>query len=580
MEENNNIEQINKELWEICNDFKQETDAKNNYIDYISALLYLTYCENHELKVLKYLYEFRQQDYIAKIIDRNMKVIDKYNLFSNVKFENIIMYRNIPKYNILSRTIEALYKLIMRIEEQYGNSKEYIAKAYEYIIIQVVSRGDTVSENVQTYTPTGIVKVMIGCLDIYEGAKIQDPSCGTGNFILNMPKHKRIEINGKEEDKQSYNICITNSLLHDISIENIELNDFRERAYIKRKFDYIVSNPPFSQRGLKTKTIRDQKIQYEYGYTDKQLAPGEYSYVLKMFEDLNDNGKMAVILPHGALFREREKYVRRELIEGNYIEAIIGIPENMFFKTRISVIIMILSKRKDKEGILFIDASNEYKSKKKINIFTKENQQKIIGAYHKRENIKGYSYVASKDEIANNDYSLTIKKYVKKEVNKPKVDIQKNMEKLKKLEKERNILEENITQLLEKISKELNSTKKEEKIERETDNENILYLKYRGEKCARGIWNNNEFTILKGSKIVNDIRDSISKSLIKAVEMARSEENVIEGIFIKDYKCKSPSMAATIILGINTNGRTAWKNRNGKSIKESEEIQTVEKYLN
>lgn len=578
MEENNNIEQINRELWEICNDFKQETDAKNNYIDYISILLYLTYYKNHELEVLKYLYEFRKQDYIAQIIDRNMEIIDKDNLFSNVKFENIIMYRNIPKYNILSRTIEALYELIMKIEEQYGNSKKYIAKAYEYILIQVVARGDINSEDVQIYTPTGIAKVMIGCLDIWTGAKIQDPSCGTGNFILNIPQDKKVEINGKEEDKQSYNICITNLMLHDINSDNIVFNDFKERTYIKRKFDFIISNPPFSQRGLKTKIIRDEKIQYEYGYTNKKLAPGEYSYVLKMFEDLKDNGKMAVILPHGALFREREKIVRKELIQGNYIEAIIGIPENMFFGTRISVIIMILSKKKATEGILFIDASNEYKSKKKINIFTKENQQKIIYTYKKRENIKGYSYLASKDEIANNDYNLTIKKYVKKEIDKPKVDMQKNIENLEKLEKERNTLEENIAEVLEKIYKELNSSK-EEKKGKETDNENILYLKYRGEKCARGIWDNNEFTILKGSKIVNHISESISKSLIKAVEIARSEENVIEGTFIKDYKCKSPSMAATIILGINTNGRTAWKNRNGKSIKELEKIEIVGKYL-
>ena len=140
--------------------------------------------------------------------------------------------------------------------------------------------------------------------------------------------------------------------------------------------------------------------------------------------------------------------------------------------------------------------------------------------------------------------------------------------------------ERKINKLIKKKKEKYKNSSKEEKLEKETDNENILYLKYRGEKYAKGTWDNNEFIILKGSKIANNISENISKSLIKAVEIARSNENVVEKTFIKDYKCKSPSMAATIILGINTNGRTAWKNRNGKSIKELEEIETLEKYLN
>lgn len=573
-----NIEQINKELWEICTDFKEETDAKNDYIDYISALLYLIYDKNDELEQLKYFYNIRYEDSIVETIEKNIEMLQDKNLFRNIKFKNIIMYRNIWKYNALSKTIAAIYKLIMELENEYGESKKYIAKAYEYIVIQVMAKGDINIQNAQMYTPKGITKVMIGCLDIKEEAQVQDPSCGTGNFILNMPHNKKIKIYAKEENRQSYNICKTNLLLHDIDSENIEFNDFKEKTYIKTKFDNVVSNPTFVQRGIKTKIVRNQKIEYEYGYANKKLAPGEYSYVLKMFEDLKDDGKMAVIMPHGALFREKEKMVRKELIEGNYIDAIIGLPENMFFGTRISVTIMILAKKKNKEGILFIDASNEYKSKKKINIFTQENQQRIIEAYKKRENIKGYAYLSTKNEIANNDYNLTIKKYVKEEINKPKVDIQITIKKLTQLEQERNNIEEHITDILEKMYIKLGSTK-EKKLEQETDSENVLYLKYHGERCAKGIWNNKEFTILKGSKTVNEISKSISKSLVNAVEEARSKENVNSGVFIKDYKCKSPSMAATIILGINTNGRKAWKNKDGKTIKELEETQIVEKYL-
>lgn len=576
MKKEYNIEPINQELWEICNDFKEETSVKKDYIDYISALLYLIYYKNDQLKLLGDLYNARKKYYIAEIIDENIAKIKKKYLFNNMRFDNITIYRNIGEENILSRTIEMLYRLIMEIEKKYGNSKKYIAEAYEYILIQAMTRNDINIENGQRYTPAGIAKVMIDCLDIQDKElQIADPSCGTGNFILNIPHRERINIFGKEENEQAYNICITNLMLHDVNDENIEFNDFKETNYIQRKYDYIISNPPFTQRKIKTKEIRNQKIELEYGYQNKELAPGEYAYVLSMFEDLNDNGKMAVILPHGALFRENEKKVREELIKGNYIDAIIGLPENMFFGTRISVIIMILSKKKANEGILFIDASKEYENKRKINILTKENQKRIIDIYMKRENVKDYAYIAPIDEIASNDYNLTIKRYIKKEINKPKVDIQKMIKNLKQLEQERNILEGHIKDVLEKIYEELNSPKAEkiqniEGLEQE-DNKNIFYLKYHGEKCAKGILIEEGFIILKGSKIANQISEKISKSLIKAVETGRSQEYVNNGIFIKDYKCKSPSMAATIILGINTNGKTAWKNGDGKTIKELEE---------
>ena len=118
--------------------------------------------------------------------------------------------------------------------------------------------------------------------------------------------------------------------------------------------------------------------------------------------ELNENGKMAVILPYGVLFRENEKRIRERLISGNFIKSIIGLPENLFYGTRIPVIIMIISKNRKEENVLFIDASQDYESDRKNNILLDEYQEKIISTYKNKNNIEDYSYLASKNEILNN----------------------------------------------------------------------------------------------------------------------------------------------------------------------------------
>lgn len=630
-------DEINKELWNICRNFKLQTNFDTNYMDYISALLYITYYNDDNHRTLNELYSIRKNYYIGEEIDEKLKNILNYkdrDLFSNIRFKEIKAHRNIGEENILSNVINRIYNLVKETENKYNESQKYILEAYKYAIIQYMSNNIKLRGG-ESYTPTGIAKVMVECLQIDDEYKtIIDPYCGTGNILLNIPNYKNLELYGREENINAYNLCKTVLLLSEKNNENIKLNNLEEKENFNKKFDYIISNPPFLERELERRMIRNRKLREYYGISN--LAPGDYSYIFNMFERLTPNGKMAVILPHGVLFRESEKVAREYLIKNNIVDAVIGLPENIFFGTKISVIIMILSKNKKDSNILFIDASKDFLNKKKINILENKEQQKIISTYINRKDVAGYCKNISINKIIENDYNLSIKKYVKKEVKKQKIKKDELIKDLEMLEREKNILEENIKDVLEKLEiedvlktyettvtysevdyirigenirkarikkgytceevceklqitphfllrieygrsritldriveickvldvsvEELVGT--EEKIE-----DNIFYLKNNGIEYAKGKFTNKGFVILKGSKIKNGIYESLSKSLVNFVERERKSNCIQDGKFINDYLCTTPTMAAVLILGRNSNGYTEWKNKAGKTL--------------
>ncbi len=166
---------------------------------------------------------------------------------------------------------------------------------------------------------------------------------------------------------------------------------------------------------------------------------------------LNDFGKMGIVLPHGVLFRETEKNIRKKLILENKVEAVIGLPSNLFFNTRIPVVILLLCKNRTREDIMFIDASKEYKPKKNINILTTENQNKILEILKNKQQIEEISCLVTKEKIINNDYNFSISKYVTKKIKINKIQKDVALTSIDKLEKEQNILEENIKDVIETL---------------------------------------------------------------------------------------------------------------------------------
>ena len=435
--------EINKQLWQICDNFKKKTEIKKNYIVYISALLFIRYYDEKSEEDFKRLYQNRNNYYIGDAIDGCIERIEKdehdKNIFSNIKFKGIKIYRDTGEENVIGKTIEAIYFL------SYKNSnKKGIAEAYEYILEQAVYRNDIIKDVGEFYTPKEITQIMSNLIINKESTNVYDPICGSGNFLKTALESNISQIYGKEDNLDYYNILKTRLLLNEINSDNIIYGE--QYTNNSMKFDVIISNPPFAD-----KTWKENKMLSEIMYKFKvpQTQVGDYIYVLSMLEKLDEDGNMAVILPHGVLFRESEKPVRRKLVENSYIKAIIGLPENLFYDTRIPVIIMVLSKKKKEEDILFIDASQEYESDRKNNIMLKEHQDKIVRVYEKKEDIENYSHLASKEEVINNDFDLTIKKYIKKERKVEVVNREEVIKDLKKLKLEQERLEENIKDVLE-----------------------------------------------------------------------------------------------------------------------------------
>lgn len=443
---------IYDEVLYLCKQLKDKTNLKTNYIEYISALLYIKFSTNSFFyDDFSELYQERNNYYIAELIDENLEEIrnkenDKY-LFSNIKFKDIIIYRDIGEENILSIVISNLYKIF----ENREIKPKMIAIIYEKLLQQCIYEKEFVVDNREFYTPTCITDLASKLVAKNENCRVYDPACGSGNFLISANNIFATQVYGNESNINYYNICKTSLLLWGIDNSKIEFNNVKDNEFIKNeKYDVVMCNPQFSTKNwIENADKENKKIFKEYKM--KSTSVGDYAYLLKCLSCLKENGNMAIILPHGALFRNSEKETRKELINKKYIKAVIGLPENLFLGTRLSVVILVISKRKTDDTILFIDASQEYQdsSYKKCYEIPEESIKKILEVYNEKKEIEGFSHLATVQEIENNEYNLSIKKYVKQI--KPNIQVDKIplAYKILNLEREASFLEENIKDVLE-----------------------------------------------------------------------------------------------------------------------------------
>ena len=334
---------------------------------------------------------------------------------------------------------------------------DILGDAYEYMIGQFAAgAGKKAGE---FYTPQEVSEILseIVVTGKTRLKSVYDPTCGSGSLLLRTARGGNADtIYGQEKNPTTFNLCRMNMLLHGIKYKDFEIHngDTLENDELgEHQFDAVVANPPFSAEWTAADKFNNDDRFSKAGV----LAPkskADYAFILHMLYHLNDGGTMACVAPHGVLFRgAAEGKIRRFLIEKkNYIDAIIGLPANIFYGTSIPTCILVMKKcRQSDDNILFIDASKEFEKVKTQNKLRPEHIQKIIETYRTRAEIEKYSHCATLKEIEENDYNLNIPRYVDTFEEEEEIDIKAVMAEIKELEAKRTELDAQIEVYLKEL---------------------------------------------------------------------------------------------------------------------------------
>lgn len=323
----------------------------------------------------------------------------------------------------------------------HNTESDVLGDAYEYLIGKFASgAGKKAGE---FYTPQQVSSVLAKIVTVGKTKlrSVYDPTCGSGSLLLRVAKEVK-EVSGffgQESNPTTYNLCRMNMIMHDVHYKKFDIKneDTLERPqHFEQRFEAIVANPPFSAEWSANPLHMSNERFMAYG----KLAPkgtADFAFVLHMVHQLADDGTMACVLPHGVLFRgAAEGHIRQHLIkEKNYLDAVIGLPANIFYGTGIPTCILVLKKKREHSGnILFIDASRDFEKIKTQNYLRSEDIENIINTYTERSNIGKYSHVATLEEIASNEYNLNIPRYVDTFEEEEQIDLSDIAKELKQLE--------------------------------------------------------------------------------------------------------------------------------------------------
>lgn len=360
------------------------------------------------------------------------------------------------KNTLISKVLSHLDNINFELK---NHDRDVLGDAYEYLIAQFASgAGKKAGE---FYTPQQVSKILSKIVTNKKSKlkSVYDPTCGSGSLLLRVAKEVEDVSNfyGQELNRTTYNLARMNMIMHDVHYRKFDIKQedtLEHPQHIELHFEAIVANPPFSaQWSANPLHMSDDRFS-QYG----KLAPSskaDFAFVQHMIHHLDDNGTMAVVLPHGVLFRGgAEGHIRKYLIEDrNFLDAVIGLPANIFYGTSIPTCILVFKKcREDSENVLFIDASNEFDKAKNQNYLTDENIEKIISTYKNRTELEKYSHNASLDEIKENDYNLNIPRYVDTFEEEESIDLDEVSSELQALEHDMKLTDESIAKFCAELN--------------------------------------------------------------------------------------------------------------------------------
>ncbi len=370
---------------------------------------------------------------------------DDFNaLFDDLDLNSTKLGKTVNGRNeIIIKILTELNKIDFKLKEV---DSDVLGDAYEYLIARFAAQAGKMAG--EFYTPQKVSKILARIVTTGKSKlkSVYDPTCGSGSLLLRVKKEADVsEFYGQEMNRTTYNLARMNMLLHDVHYREFDIqhdDTLENPKHFEKRFEAVVANPPFSAhwRGEDNPLNNSDERFSQYG----RLAPktkADYAFVLHMYYQLADNGIMACVLPHGVLFRgasegEIRKYLIKEL---NCVDAVIGLPANIFYGTSIPTCILVIKKcRKADDNIVFIDASGEEHFKKvgNQNELRDEDVTEIVETYRNRVAKDKYSHIATIAEIAENDYNLNIPRYVDTFVVADSIDLNKISDELKAIAKD------------------------------------------------------------------------------------------------------------------------------------------------
>ena len=464
---------INGAVWGACDTFRGVVDS-SIYKDYVLTMLFLKYISDlwqdhldsyrreygdepgliaEMMKTERFslpegadfysLHRRRHEPGNGERIDKALHAIEEANIaklrdvFQDISFNANKLGEEAQKNELLRELLEDFSKPSLNLRPSRIGKLDVIGNAYEFLIKQFAAgAGKTAGE---FYTPPEVSQLMALLVDPKEGDEICDPACGSGSLLMKCGRliherygSKKYALYGQEAIGSTWALAKMNMFLHGEDNHRVEWGDTIRNPKLLdgddklQHFDIVVANPPFSLDKWGHSTAEDDK----FGRFRRGIPPrtkGDYAFILHMVETLKPKtGRMAVVVPHGVLFRSAaEGKIRQKLVEENLIDAVIGLPDKLFYGTGIPAAVLVLRKRKADEATLFIDASRDYLSGKNQNQLSEENLKRIFSTYQARDpkGVPRYAALVSREEMAENDYNLNIPRYVDTFEAEPEIDL-------------------------------------------------------------------------------------------------------------------------------------------------------------
>lgn len=451
--------EINGILWAACDTFRGTVDP-SEYKNYLLTMLFVKYIsdvwqDHYDTLKAEYgddeerirrrlererfvmpagslfreLYAQRTADNIGEIIDQALLAIEDANkaklagVFRNISFNSEAALGQTKQRNVrLKHLLEDFNNPKLDLRPSRIGNKDIIGNAYEYLISRFAAgAGKKAGE---FYTPPEVSELMARLVDPQPGERIYDPTCGSASLLIKCAQwvqrqgSRNYAIYGQEQNGSTFALARMNMFLHDVDDAQIEWGDtIRNPLHLENdrlmKFEVVVANPPFSldKWGL------DDVGNDPHGRFTRGLPPkskGDYAFISHMITSLAEvNGRMVVVVPHGVLFRGgAEGKIRASMIEDGLLDAVIGLPTNLFFGTGIPAALLVFRKGEKRDDVLFIDGSRDFAAGKNQNNLRESDLQRIVDTYRAREEKSKYARLVSIEEIKDKDYNLNIPRYV------------------------------------------------------------------------------------------------------------------------------------------------------------------------